>query len=263
LSQRRSGSILEKMNNFEQQIEGASRLLRGARHLVAFTGAGISVESGIPPFRGEGGLWSIYDPTHFEISYFVAHPKECWATLKKIFYERFETASPNEAHRVLARFEEHGLLKAVITQNIDNLHRRAGSGNVIEYHGSSRELLCLGCGQRCDVTATILKKEDMRCRCGGLLKPDFVFFGEEIPRRALLGVQAATTEADVMLVVGTTGEIYPAAQIPIEAKWAGARIVEVNVEPSSYTSEITDIFLQGSAANILQKLEKKITLQGQ
>ncbi len=242
------------MKRFDNKTKDAAAIIRKAAHLVAFTGAGISVESGIPPFRGPGGLWEIYDPTHFELAYFISHPSESWATLKSIFYERFEKASPNEAHLVLARLEDRGLLKTIITQNIDNLHRRAGSRNVIEYHGSCRELVCLGCRSRYTVTAEILKNEEMRCGCGGLLKPDFVFFGEDIPVESAEGTLAETALADVMLVIGTTGEVFPASQVPVAAKRSGATIIEVNVQPSGYTDYITDIFLPGGAADVLEEL---------
>jgi NAD-dependent deacetylase len=243
------------MKMYPEAIKDAARLIAEAEYITAFTGAGISVESGIPPFRGEGGLWSIYDPEHFEISYFISHPEECWATLKKIFYERFEKASPNEAHNVLARLEKRGLLQAVITQNIDNLHRRAGSTNVVEYHGSSRELVCLDCENRYEVDPILIKKTQMRCSCGGLLKPDFVFFGEEIPQKALLGVWSETSKTDLMLIIGTTGEIFPASQIPIEVKRSGAKLIEINVEPSNYSDGITDIYLEGKASIVLKDLE--------
>jgi NAD-dependent deacetylase len=108
-------------------IRSAARLIRGSRYLTAFTGAGISVESGIPPFRGEGGLWSQYDPCMLELDYFHRHPKKSWEVLRAIFYEHLQDARPNEAHRVLARWEAQGLLKVLITQNIDNLHNIAGS----------------------------------------------------------------------------------------------------------------------------------------
>ncbi|MBN2322293.1 MAG: NAD-dependent deacylase [Spirochaetes bacterium] len=242
------------MSGFDSKIEDAAGIIGKSAHLVAFTGAGISVESGIPPFRGPGGLWDIYDPAHFELAYFISHPSESWATLKKIFYERFEKASPNAGHRVLARLEERGLLKAVITQNIDNLHRRAGSRNVIEYHGSCRELVCLECRTRYTVTAALLKNEDMRCGCGGLLKPDFVFFGEDIPQEAAAGSLTETAAADVMIVIGTTGEVFPASGVPVDAKRSGATIIEVNVRPSLYTNDITDFFLPGRAAEVLEKL---------
>ncbi|UCB44778.1 MAG: NAD-dependent deacylase [Spirochaetota bacterium] len=249
------------MKTYEEAIRDAARLISAAKYLIAFTGAGISVESGIPPFRGEQGLWSIYDPEHFEISYFISHPEECWATLKKIFYERFEKASPNEAHNVLSRLEKHGLLKAVITQNIDNLHRRAGSTNVVEYHGSSRELVCLECKKHYEVDPILINKPQMRCSCGGLLKPDFVFFGEEIPQKALQAVWCETAKTDLMLIIGTTGEIFPASQIPIEAKCSGAKLVEINVEPSNYSDGITDIYLEGKASEVLKDLEDNIELQ--
>lgn len=242
------------MERFDNGIEGAAGVIREAVHLVAFTGAGISVDSGIPPFRGPGGLWETYDPAHFELDYFISHPAESWATLKKVFYERFENASPNGAHLLLARLEERGLLKTVITQNIDNLHRRAGSRNVIEYHGSCRELVCLRCRSRHTVTAGLLKNNEMRCRCGGLLKPDFVFFGEDIPAEAAEGALVETALADVMLVIGTTGEVFPASQVPVAAKRSGASIIEVNITPSAYTDDITDIFLPGKAEDLLGEL---------
>jgi NAD-dependent deacetylase len=252
--------ILYPMMAYTENIKDAARLIATSKYLVAFTGAGISVESGIPPFRGEDGLWSTYDPTHFEINYFISHPDDCWITLKKIFYEKFEKAYPNEAHYVLSRLEERGLLKAVITQNIDNLHTRAGSTNVVEYHGNSRELVCLECGKNYEVSPSLLKESRMRCCCGGLLKPDFVFFGEEIPKKALLGVWSETSRTDLMLIIGTTGEIFPASQIPVEAKRSGAKLIEINVEPSSYTDGITDIFIQGKASRVLSDIENRINL---
>jgi NAD-dependent deacetylase len=122
----------------ESRIGEAATLLRSARYLTAFTGAGISVESGIPPFRGPDGLWSRHDPHMLELSYFRSHPRECWGVLRELFYEHLAQARPNEAHRVLARWESRGLLKAVITQNIDSLHCLAGSRKVVEYHGRQR-----------------------------------------------------------------------------------------------------------------------------
>ncbi len=243
------------MDEYKKKLELASRLIVNAEHLTAFTGAGISVESGIPPFRGEDGLWSKYDPSHFEIYYFRSHPEKTWKTIIKIFYDTFEKAKPNEAHFVLSRLEDRGILKAIITQNIDNLHHRAGSRNVIEYHGNSRNLVCLECNKDYEVNRDILKKIPLKCRCGGLLKPDFVFFGEPIPEKALFGVFRETEETDVMLVIGTTGEIFPASAIPIEVKKRDAKIIEINVGPSSYTDDITDIFLQGKASVILKEIE--------
>ena len=129
-----------------EAIRSVASLIHSARYLTAFTGAGISVESGIPPFRGPGGLWSTYDPRMLELDYFVARPEKSWPLIKKIFYEHFGAAKPNAAHIGLARLEATGRLKCLVTQNIDNLHHRAGSRNIVEFHGSSRHLVCLGCG---------------------------------------------------------------------------------------------------------------------
>jgi NAD-dependent deacetylase len=166
-------------------VTEAARLIRYARYLTAFTGAGISVESGIPPFRGEGGIWNTYDERKFELDYFLAHPEEAWPLLREIFYENFGKARPNRAHEVLAAWEARGLLKTLITQNIDNLHFEAGSRAIVEFHGNSRTLVCLTCGSRRAVEPDALLIMPPRCPCGGIYKPDFVFFGEGIPPAAL------------------------------------------------------------------------------
>ncbi len=236
----------------------AARFVVNARFLGAMTGAGISVESGIPPFRGENGLWSKYDPGLFDISYFKSSPVESWRLLKKLFYETFQSAKPNEAHYVLARLEEEGLLKSLITQNIDSLHHIAGSRNVVEYHGNTRELICTTCKKRTEATPQKIEELPPLCECGGVLKPNIVFFGEEISLSALLKVQKAANFTDVLLVVGTTGEVFPASFIPFEVKKRDARIIEINVKPSRYTEEITDIFLQGKASEVLYELEKEV-----
>jgi len=242
---------------YEQDLKKAAQFIARAKYLTAFTGAGISVESGIPPFRGENGLWSKYDPQLFDISYFQAHPVESWKLLLKLFYQVFEKAQPNKAHLALAHFENRGQLKVLITQNIDSLHYRAGSRKVIEYHGSTRDLLCMGCRRRITVKKKTLEKLPPLCSCGGVLKPDIVFFGEEIPVNVLEKVENTLNLTDVMLVIGTTGEVFPASLIPSEAKRRGAVIIEVNVSPSTFTGFISDIFLQGRASEVLTSLEKE------
>ncbi len=236
-------------------LQQAAEMLRTARRAVAFTGAGISVESGIPPFRGPEGLWSRYDPQILDLRYFHAYPRQSWEVIKEIFYDYFGQARPNAGHRALARLEKAGLLQGVITQNIDNLHQEAGSRDVVEYHGTSRTLTCTACGARLEAAPEIFVHMPPACpRCGGLLKPDFIFFGEGIPPRAHQRAWAETRLSDVWLVVGTTGEIMPAALLPQEAKRHGARIIEVNVRPSNYTFTITDIFLPGKATAVLSAL---------
>ncbi len=241
------------------KIDSAAEIICEAKHVTAFTGAGISVESGIPPFRGPEGLWSKYDPIVLDISYFRMHPEKSWSVIKEIFYDFFGKAEPNNAHFALANMEKNGLLNAVITQNIDALHQKAGSKTVFEFHGTSEYLTCLDCGKKFLPKEISLEKLPPRCsQCGGLLKPDFIFFGEQIPPEAHAKSFREAEIADVFVVVGTTGEIMPASLIPREAKERGAVIIEVNTEKSKYTNSITDIFLQGKAGKVLKELSEKV-----
>ena len=240
------------MDSFFRQ---AADLLKQSNYTTAFTGAGISVESGIPPFRGATGLWSKYDPVVLDIGYFHSNPFESWRVIKEIFYDFFGKAKPNRAHKVLALMEQKGLLKNIITQNIDNLHQEAGSREVYEFHGNSRELVCTKCGKKFVMQDIDFEKLPVTCDvCGGLVKPDFIFFGEGIPQEAYRKSLEAAEKADVFLVIGTTGEIMPASQIPVIAKNNGAKIIEINIEPSNYTFQITDIFLKGKATEIMERL---------
>jgi len=237
------------------QFDEACRILRDARHLVVFTGAGISVESGIPPFRGPDGLWNKVDPSFLELEVFFRDPVASWKLIKEIFYDFMGGAEPNAAHLAVARLESAGVVRAVITQNIDHLHQEAGSRHVIEYHGTTRRMVCLQCGKVWKLSDVDLSEPPPFCvRCGGLLKPDFVFFGEGIPREASLAASFQTMEADVFLVIGTTGEVMPACALPWAAKENGARIVEVNLHPSHYTDSLTDVFLQGPASEVCVRL---------
>lgn len=234
----------------------AAEVLRRARHVTAFTGAGISVESGIPSFRGAGGLWSKYNPECLDIGYFHRNTEAAWRVIREIFYDFFGNAKPNDAHLALAAMERAGMLHALITQNIDNLHHEAGSGVVYEFHGNSRLLRCLQCDCTVPAAECDLRILPPRCACGGIFKPDFVFFGEGIPEPAQSLSFREAERADVVLLIGTTGEVYPAALIPREAKRHGAVIIEVNPEHSEYTFSVTDIFLQGKAAGTLRQLAK-------
>ena len=241
----------------QNKLKDVVNILQQARHTVAFTGAGISAESGIPTFRGKGGIWDKYDPIILEIDYFKKNPDKAWPHIKEMFYNVIDKAQPNPAHKVLAQWEQQGLLKAIITQNIDNLHQKAGNKNVIEYHGNTRDLICLNCGKITPVKQTDMTQNPVTCpHCGGLLKPDFVFFGESIPLEAQQQSLWHTQSSDVYLVIGTTGIIMPASLLPYEAKKNGATIIEINLTPSNYTNTITDIFLQGKAGDILPGLQK-------
>jgi NAD-dependent deacetylase len=235
----------------------AAGLIAAARHVTVFSGAGISVESGIPPFRGPGGLWSRVDPGFIEIGYFHAHARESWLKIKEIFYDFLGAAEPNAAHFSVAAMEKAGRVRAVITQNIDDLHQRAGSREVIEFHGNCRWLVCLECRRREAVRPERLAELPPRCPCGGLLKPDFIFFGETIPEKALQRSYQEASLADLFLVIGASGEVQPACQIPPLAKARGARLVEINLHETHFTP-LADVFLQGKATEMVAALFEEL-----
>ncbi|MGC8865200.1 MAG: SIR2 family NAD-dependent protein deacylase [Bacteroidales bacterium] len=246
------------MDKYEDLIVQAARRIEKGRYVVAYTGAGISVESGIPSFRGKDGLWSRYDPRFVEIDYFLRHPGESWELLREVFFRQMLHAQPNAAHQVLARWEQRGLLKAVITQNIDNLHQEAGSRRVIEYHGNSRTLECQRCKKVKKVTPEDLEEIPPRCSCGGILKPGFVFFGEEIPPAAASAAFHEASVCDVMLVIGTTGSVMPANMIPIYASRSHAYIIEINPEPGEFTYSIVQLYLPLKAGEALTAIDQQI-----
>jgi NAD-dependent deacetylase len=251
--------MAEENKRVQEQIQEAARKLREADYVTAFTGAGISVESGIPPFRGENGLWSKYDPSLFHIDYFKRNPAEGWQLIKDVFYATFKEAEPNAAHRALAEMEKEGFLQATITQNIDNLHHKAGSEHIIEYHGNSRNVECLRCGAVKEVDESLLREVPPRCSCGGLLKPQFIFFGEPIPGEAVAESEQVVSATDVMILIGTTGVIYPAAMIPQQAAAEGSYIIEVNPAFSDYTNTVTNLFIQAPAAQALPRLREQLS----
>jgi len=237
-----------------QELSEAIKLIHESNYTIAFTGAGISVESGIPPFRGENGLWSKYDSEVLDLSYFYRNPEQSWKVIKEIFYDFFGEASPNKAHQVLSKMEKLGLLQSIITQNIDNLHFEAGSKEVYEFHGNSRMLICKN-NHKFDVSSFDLEKLPPKCKeCGELLKPDFIFFGEGIPEIAYKKSFEASVLAEVVIIVGSTGEVHPASDIPRIAKQNGAIIIEINPEKTLFSNSITDVFLQGKASEVLEEL---------
>jgi NAD-dependent deacetylase len=237
----------------------AAKIIKSAQRCVAFTGAGISVESGIPPFRGENGLWNKYDPATFDIQYFHQNTRQSWEVIREIFYDLFGRVQPNIAHYTLAQMEAKGLVAAVITQNVDNLHAEAGSRRVHEFHGSLKKLVCLGCKTSYNVSQIDLSTLPPVClQCGGILKPDVIFFGEAIPEPARTHSFDETSRADCFILIGTTGTVAPANRIPWEAKSNGARIIEINPTPSEYTQSVTDVFLQDKASVAMEKLMKEI-----
>ena len=241
------------MNN----IEIVADLIKKSKYAIGFTGAGISVESGIPPFTGVGGLWNKYDPKFIELSFFYSNPKRSWEEMRKIFFNSMGTAQPNKAHQVLANLEKQGIIKGIITQNIDGLHQAAGSTNVVEFHGTINTLACIDCNSRYKTSEIDISKDIPRCpSCNGILKPDFVFYGEGINKNNYDKASNMAVKADLVIIVGTAGQVMPACYLPFTSQKYGAKIIEINTLESSYTDQITDYFFQTKATEVFCELEK-------
>ncbi len=245
----------------EKAIEKAAGLIMYSRYTVAFTGAGISVESGIPPFRGEGGLWNTYNPGILDLDAYINAPEQAWPAVKVLFYDFFGKAKPNLAHLKLAELEQKGFLKEIITQNIDNLHQEAGSLIVHEFHGRSNYFVCTKCNTYYNTSKLIVGERPPLCldsSCRALLKPDFIFFGEGIPEKAYRASLRAASNASVFILIGTSGDVMPASSIPVLAKQNGCQIIEINPNISSFTRSITDVFIQANASEGLSRLVAKL-----
>lgn len=241
----------------EEAIENAAKAIIDSKATIALTGAGISVESGIPDFRSKGGLWTKFDPEEYAtIHAFRENPEKVWRMLKEM-EEIVGKAKPNDAHIGLAELESMGLLSSVITQNVDNLHQEAGSKDVIEYHGNSRTLTCLWCKKRYDY-AEIKGHYPPQCECGRILKPDVVFFGEAIPPLAMERGYQLAGSCRVLLIIGTSAVVSPFNMLPRMAKQGGATIIELNLEETVLTNDITDIFIKGSASKSMSDIVSQI-----
>lgn len=240
--------------SYKDDLLEAARLIARADRVCALTGAGISVESGIPDFRGAGGLWQRYDPAEYAaLDSFLVDPGKVWRMLKEMD-DLVVGASPNPGHKAMAELEGLGKLEAIITQNVDNLHQEAGSGDVIEFHGNGSTLTCLDCGRsyaRAEIDLTALPP---RCRCGGALKPNIIFFGETIPEEALNRSIALAGSCQVMVVVGTSATVVPASMMPLLTKRSGGAVIEINLEPTELTGRAADLSLVGRASMVLPEL---------
>jgi NAD-dependent deacetylase len=233
-------------------------LIRENQPCVALTGAGVSTESGIPDFRSPGGLWAQFDPYDYgSIDSFRADPGRVW----EFYAPRFSMltdAEPNAAHRALAELEALGLLRAVITQNIDRLHERAGSRELVEVHGSIRTSHCPRCQQVYRLEEVLELLPTPRCDdCGTVLKPDVVFFGELLPAAAIDRAFALAREAAVLLVVGSSLEVYPVAGLPLETLDSGGKLAIVNRGPTALDGK-ADLRLEGAAGEILSDAVERL-----
>ena len=241
------------MSDFKTAIDTAARFLGGARSVVVSTGAGMSKESGIPTFRdAPNALWENFDPEKLASPEgFLSDPPLVWR-----WYEdrrrMISTAQPNAGHAAIARLEGYFDRFVVVTQNIDDLHRKAGSKNIIEMHGNIFRFKCFDMGHPVD-ELPLDDRVPPRCRCGSLIRPDVVWFGELLPEEAVERAYKALENCDVMLVVGTSGVVYPVAGFPGVARRAGARIIEINPEETPIT-RLADVFLEGTAGEVLPRL---------
>ena len=240
------------MTSLNSQIEKAAIACANARKGIALTGAGISVESGIPPFRGKGGLWEKIDPMKYaHIDALENNPAEVWEVLFMGITELLETARPNDGHLGLWRLEQMGALQTIITQNVDGLHQVAGSSDVIEFHGTHTVLRCMQCHRRYGWQEVTFETIPPRCACNAYLRPDVILFGEGIDMGLLQRSQMLAATCDLMLVVGTSATVEPAAYLPIIAKQNGAFIIEINPEPTPLTHHISDVALLGPAGEVM------------
>ena len=236
-------------------IKKAAQDLADAKMATALTGAGISVESGIPPFRGKGGLWEKYDPMEVaHIDSFLQDPTKAWNLLFKDMKELLDKASPSDSHKGLAKLEEFGILKTIITQNVDGLHQMAGNTDVIEFHGNMAWQKCMDCNQRYETHSIDISQIPPRCGCDGILRPEAVLFGELIPQDALWRSRQVAKDCDVMLVIGTSAVVQPAALMPVVAKESGAKVIEINPESTPLTGDISDYLISGNAGDVMNRI---------
>ncbi len=247
---------------FDGKIERAAELVRQARHMVAFTGAGHSTRSGIPDFRSPGsGVWEKDDPMAVaSIWAFRVQPQNFYQWIRPLVDVMLD-ASPNRAHTALAELEGKGALKSVITQNIDSLHQRAGSERVLELHGHLREATCVRCYQVVAVDAGLqqLVREGRvpRCDCGGVLKPNVILFGEQLPIRVLNEAMKEARECDLILVAGSSLTVPPASDIPYLAVDCGAKAIIVNLQPTAF-DQWADVAIQGDVVEVLPRIVEAI-----
>jgi NAD-dependent deacetylase len=249
----------------DAKISKVAQMIAAAKKVVVFTGAGISTESGIPDFRGPGGLWTKVDPNDFTIDKFLdsaATRKKMWQRLRE--GGLMEDAQPNAAHYAIVELEKMGKLSALVTQNIDNLHQKAGSNPELirELHGNMQMLVCLDCRERYPIAIVkerYASSEDVpTCdHCRGILKPDVIFFGEALPQQTLAQATSDAQECDLMVVIGSSLVVYPAAYIPVYAKQSGAAMVIINIGPTEQDHD-ADVLINASAGETMTKIMEKL-----
>jgi len=244
------------------EIDQLAEALAASNAGIAFTGAGISTESGIPDFRGPNGVWKKVDPAEFTIDNYINNAEHRGRVWSQRAASHEAAHEPNDGHRAIVELERLGIISSVVTQNIDGLHAAAGSSVVLELHGTMREVACLSCGDRApmgDVVERVRAGEtDPHCpRCGGLLKSATVSFGQALPADVIEDAFRRASECDLCLVVGSSLVVYPAAGVPIEAKRAGAAVAIVNAEETDL-DDLADVVVRGQAGAVLHEAVQKV-----
>ena len=237
----------------------AAKLLQEAHYAIALTGAGSSTPSGIPDFRSPGtGLWEKANPMQVASIYAFRRRPQAFYDWIRPLAETLLDAEPNPGHKALAELEGEGYLKAIVTQNIDDLHQRAGSREVLELHGHLRKATCLDCYHVLPTPALLddflTSREMPRCpECGGVLKPNVVLFGEQLPVKVFNAAMRHVRRADLMLVVGSSLEVMPVSQFPLQVRDHGGRLIVVNLM-STYVDDIADVVIHGDLAEVLPRI---------
>jgi NAD-dependent deacetylase len=266
----------------EDLVKRAAKDLAESKYAIALTGAGMSTESDIPDFRGPKGIWTTdkeaETKAYERYELFLNNPRAYWEEMLGFqgtygsFYEQIRQAEPNPGHYALAELEALGILKCVITQNIDGLHKKAGSKKVLEYHGSTHTLRCISCGSRFSREEISLDELPPRCECGAALKYDVVHFKEPIPSDVMEESEKEASRCDLMLICGTSAVVYPFANLPRMARFhsgvtgldvighkANVKIIEVNADPTPLTREgVSDYLIQGKTGEILPRIVEQV-----
>jgi NAD-dependent deacetylase len=241
-----------------QQTDQLRQMIASHNRIVAFTGAGVSAESGIATYRGAGGLWSKYDPEKYaSIDYFMKDPTYYWNFFRDERHDIMNEAEPNLAHKSLVVLEQQGKLSSVITQNIDGLHYKTGSQKVLELHGNTTRFYCFDCHDpysMAEARAKLDKKLPPLCnKCGGVLRPDVVLFGEMLPTDVILEAEEEIKRCDLLIVIGSSLVVYPAANLPYQAKLNGAKLVILNIDPTPL-DHMADLVIHRKAGDVMSQV---------
>ena len=233
-----------------------SKFIKKSKYTVVFTGAGMSTESGLPDFRSSNGMWQDIDPLKLANLEELKENPERFIKFYSSRIRQYLSCKPNMGHEILSRWEKKGLIKSIITQNVDGYHQEAGSKRVIELHGSLDNLYCIECKRKYK-KERYLEEKGYYCECGGLIRPNVVLFGELLPKRAVARCERETSKADLFIVLGSSLQVYPANSFPMEAKNNGAKLIIINEGPTDL-EDIADVKINRSIGEVLLETEEEL-----